>query len=62
MLFKIASMCERMEEGRRAPELVLKDQDEVDVSKNKKLTREDRQVLSMGKELSAKKLELENPS
>ena len=50
MLFKIASMCERMEEGRRAPELVLKDQDETDVPKKKKRKREDRQVLAVGKE------------
>ena len=43
-------MCERMEEGRRAPELVLKDQDEADVPKKKKRKRKDRQVLAMGKE------------
>ena len=42
MLFKIASMCERMEEGRRAPELVLKDQDEASAPKKKKRKREDR--------------------
>ena len=50
MLFKIASMCERMEEGHRAPELVLKDQDEASTPKKKKRKREDRQVLALGKE------------
>ena len=39
-----------MEEGRRAPELVLKDQDEANTPKKKKRKRKDRQVLAVGKE------------
>ena len=48
-LYALASKCERMEEGHRAPELALKDQEEAKAPKKKKRKREDRHVLAVGK-------------